>query len=343
MVYHGAEHTRFQHAIGAFHLMGRALEVLKNKGVKISGKEEEAAQLAILLHDIGHGPYSHSLERILLPFHHEEVTLALLNHLNKAFKGKLKLAISIFTGDHPKGYLHELVSSQLDMDRLDYLNRDRFFTGVYEGVIGYDRIIHMLNVKDGRLVVEEKGIYSVEKFIVARRLMYWQVYLHRTSLSAETMLGEVFRRAAELAVEDSESMHVSAALLKILVCRESEMSLAGELLDAFIDIDDYDIFSAIKTWRSHPDLLLSYLCQSLYNRKLFKTRIGTKAEIDQIYKEEKEKLLAGGQWDRSSVNRLVHKGKAENSAYKSTLKNILISGPYQKPWSSILYPIRESN
>lgn len=323
MVYHGAEHTRFQHAIGAFHLMGRALAVLRDKGVDITTEEQEAAQLAILLHDIGHGPYSHCLENVLLPFHHETLTLALLNHLNDAFNGSLDMAVNIFNGTYSKGFLHELVSSQLDMDRLDYLNRDRFFTGVYEGVIGYDRIIHMLNVVDDRLVVEEKGIYSVEKFLVARRLMYWQVYLHRTSLAAETMLAEVFRRAKELMHEDPSSVVAVSALKTVLSAGQGD-KLTGDLLNAFLDLDDYDIFSAVKSWRDHNDELLSYLCTSIFQRNLFKTRLGKKQEIDVIYNDVRDKLLQEGRWDERTLNRLIFRGKAENSAYKSTLKNILI-------------------
>ncbi|MCB0502882.1 MAG: HD domain-containing protein [Bacteroidetes bacterium] len=325
LVYPGAEHTRFQHAIGAFHLMTNAIEVLKQKGVKITDAETEAAQLAILLHDIGHGPYSHSLEGSLLPFHHETITKAILDHLNVAFNGKLELAIKIFNGVYKKHFLHELVSSQLDVDRLDYLNRDRFFTGVYEGVIGYDRILHMLNVHDGHLVVEEKGIYSIEKFLVARRLMYWQVYLHKTSLGAESMLILLIKRIRKLQGKSDVELNITNSLQKILASKANRQEeLKEELLLTFTDIDDADIMAAIKSWRDHPDKIVSYLSKSIYARNLFKTILGSKEEIDKAYNKIKNELEAHSEWTANEINELVIKGKAENNAYKTSLKNISI-------------------
>ena len=210
-VYPGALHTRFHHALGAMHLMTQTIEVLRSKDVKITKKEAKAVSIAILLHDIGHGPFSHTLENTLVNIHHEELSLFFMEALNKEFGGKLTLAIQIFKDEYPKKFLHQLVSGQLDMDRMDYLNRDSFFTGVYEGVIGYDRIIKMLSVKNGNLVVERKGIYSIEKFLMARRLMYWQVYLHKTVVSAEQMLVKVVERAKKLA-EQKKKLSISENL-----------------------------------------------------------------------------------------------------------------------------------
>ena len=303
-----------------------ALNLLNSKGIEITEEEKLGAQLAILLHDIGHGPFSHSLEGTILPFHHEELTLALLHELNTTYNGRLDTAIQIFTGNHPKPFLHELVSSQLDMDRVDYLNRDRFFTGVSEGVIGYDRIINMLNVVDGKLVVEEKGIYSLEKFLVSRRLMYWQVYLHKTSLSAEVMLCKIMKRGKTLILEDAEKNdgYIPSSLRRIFSVDWEKEDLSKEVLDLFVDLDDNDIFSAIKEWRHHPDEMLSYLCESLYYRKLFKTRIGKKEEIEHEHNMVRQKLIDSGRWDVKMIDELIHVDKAENSAYKASLQNILI-------------------
>ncbi|MCP4120255.1 MAG: HD domain-containing protein [Bacteroidetes bacterium] len=325
LVYHGAEHTRFAHAIGAFHLMTEALNMLSSKGVEITSEEREAARIAILLHDIGHGPFSHSLEEVILPYHHERLTLALMRYLDGVFEGKIGLAIEIFAGTYHKPFLHELVSSQLDMDRMDYLNRDRFFTGVSEGVIGYDRIIHMLNVEDGKLVVEEKGIYSVEKFLVARRLMYWQVYLHKTSLAAEFMLKLVLNRARELLMNGTLGGYIPSPLHKILKLNwVQHEEISEDILQLFIELDDYDIISAVKEWRHSPDPLLSYLCDCLYFRRLFKTKIGSLQEIEQAYNKIRKDMIEDGRWREDEVDTMLHKEKAENHAYKSSLQNILI-------------------
>jgi HD superfamily phosphohydrolase len=310
LVYPGAEHTRFQHAIGAFHLMTKAIHVLQQKGIEVSEEEKEAAQLAILLHDIGHGPFSHSLEGEILPFHHEVLTEGILDLLNTVFYGQLDLAIQIFKGNYPKFFLHELVSSQLDVDRLDYLNRDRFFTGVSEGVIGYDRIIHMLNVHDGRLVVEEKGIYSVEKFLVSRRIMYWQVYLHKTSVAAENMLKLIIQIVRKTIHENKEG--ISPALYLMLTqSMKANATLNEETLLAFTDIDDIDIIAAVKQWRNHPNKLVAFLSSSLYNRNLYKTKIGDKNEIREVLKTVKEKLLQTTDWTPKEIDQLIVFGKGK--------------------------------
>lgn len=318
LVYPGAEHTRFQHALGAFHLMTAAIEVLREKGVKITKSEKEGAQLAILLHDVGHGPFSHTLEGILLPVHHEVLTLAILNALNKDFNGKLTKAIQIFKGVYPKKFLHELVSSQLDVDRLDYLNRDRFFTGVYEGVIGYDRIIQMLNVHEGKLVVEEKGIYSIEKFLVARRLMYWQVYLHKTALSAEGMLIQLMKRVK--AKKYKTNIHSLDELMFGKGLKTKNVGLDD--LKLFVDLDDNDIIQAIKNLRSHKDKIVRFLSSCILERKLFKTFIGDAKEVKEARKKAESKLLKNTDWSKQDLKDLIIQGKASNSAYKSNLNQI---------------------
>ncbi|MCK6692481.1 MAG: HD domain-containing protein [Thermoanaerobaculia bacterium] len=268
-VYPGALHTRFHHALGALHLMQQAIEVLRSKGTEISDEEAEAACVAILLHDIGHGPYSHALEHTIVDLHHEQLSLLFMEALNRHFKGSLTLAIDIFADRYPKKFLHQLVSGQLDMDRMDYLNRDSFFTGVSEGVIGYDRIIKMLAVHEGELVVEEKGIYSIEKFLIARRLMYWQVYLHKTNVSAEHMVIHLLRRARELALNGVE-LEASKHLRWFLYRDSAEKPDIPELLGHFSQLDDVDIAAAIKAWRESGDFVLSYLSTGLLDRKLFR-------------------------------------------------------------------------
>jgi HD superfamily phosphohydrolase len=247
-VYPGALHTRFHHALGALHLMGQSIEVLRSKGVEISEKEAKAASIAILLHDIGHGPFSHTLENTLINVHHEELSLLFMESLNEQFKNKLELAIQIFKNEYHKKFLHQLISGQLDMDRMDYLNRDSFFTGVHEGVIGYDRIIKMLAVHKGELVVEEKGIYSIEKFLIARRLMYWQVYLHKTVLGVEQMLIRAWQRAKDLASQGA-SFEISKSLRFFLfndIKSEDFVRDREELIGHFAKLDDYDIVSSLK-------------------------------------------------------------------------------------------------
>ncbi len=268
LVYPGAVHTRFQHALGAMHLMGLAIDVLRQKGHKISEEEAEAANIAILLHDIGHGPFSHALEfSIAQGYSHEKMSAIIIEKLNQEFNGKLNLALELFNQTYHKKYLCQLVASQLDMDRLDYLSRDSFFTGVSEGVVSYDRIIKMLEVADGELVVEAKGIYSIEKFLIARRLMYWQVYLHKTSLSAELMLVQAMKRVREL-ISKGESINLSESLMFFL--KRNEFESTEELIENFVAIDDSDIFNAMKTLAKANDFILSYLSSGLVYRRLFK-------------------------------------------------------------------------
>jgi uncharacterized protein len=269
-VYPGANHTRFQHAVGAMHLMGLAIEVIRSKGHAISEEEARAVTIAILLHDIGHGPFSHSLEHSLIKnTSHETISLMFMEQLNEEFQGELSLAIEIFKNRYPKKFLHQLVSSQLDMDRLDYLKRDSFFTGVTEGVIGSDRIIKMLNVLNDQLVVEEKGIYSIENFLIARRLMYWQVYLHRTVVASEQLLVMMLKRAQALTA-GGEKLFATPALNYFLQ-ENSQVSL-----DQFALLDDNDILTAAKVWCNNSDSVLSMLADGLVNRKLFSVELNNK-------------------------------------------------------------------
>jgi hypothetical protein len=319
LVYPGALHTRFHHAIGAMHLMTDAIEVLRSKQSEISDEEAEAVSVAILLHDIGHGPFSHALEHTLVQgVNHEDLSALLMERLNKEYKGKLSLAIDIFNDKYPKKFLHQLVSSQLDMDRLDYLKRDSFFTGVSEGVISSDRIIKMLCVKGDELAVEEKGIYSIEKFIIARRLMYWQVYLHKTVVAAENMLVSILKRAKELA-RKGEAIFATPALSLFLENRYGKEDFLTDpsLLDNFALLDDYDIFASIKVWTKHPDKILSTLCRNLVERKLFRIEL-KKEPIDTAYKKRiitevarKYKIS-----EKEAAAYYVLAGEVENSAYK---------------------------
>lgn len=275
LVYPGAYHTRFHHAIGAMHLMQRAVGVLRSKGHDITAEEEEAVYIAILLHDIGHGPFSHALEHTLVRnVDHEQLSALFMERLNHSFDGKLTMAIRIFRNEYPKRYLNELISSQLDMDRLDYLRRDSFYTGVTEGAINSERLLTMLNVSDDRLVVDAKGIYSVEKFIVARSLMYWQVYLHKTVLSAEFMLVNVLQRAKELAAEGVE-IHGTTALRTFLYEDPTlvDFEQSETLLDTFAHLDDSDIMAAIKEWCNHEDRVLSDISRRIVDRRLFRIEL----------------------------------------------------------------------
>ncbi len=277
LVYPGAVHTRLHHSLGAYHLMCNALNELKGKGVDITKEEEQAAKIAILLHDIGHGPFSHALENVLIEgMHHEAISLLLMEDLNKQFDGKLQMAIDIFTNNYPKKFLYQLISGQLDVDRMDYLSRDSFFSGVSEGVIGYDRIIKMLTVHNGELMVEEKGIYSIEKFIVARRLMYWQVYLHKTVLCAEQMLQRIIKRAKYI-----------KAFTHLPLNKFINEPIETVSLQEFCRLDDYDVLAAIKEWSTHPDKVLSFLCNGIINRDLLKVQYFN-APVDEILLQEKK-------------------------------------------------------
>ncbi|MDE5742905.1 MAG: HD domain-containing protein [Bacteroidales bacterium] len=272
LVYPGAVHTRFNHSLGCLHLMKEALDMLQAKGVSITPEEKDAACAAILLHDIGHGPLSHVLEHTLLPsVSHEEVSQLIMQRLNRAWDGRLDMAMAIFNGHYPKPFLHQLVSGQLDVDRLDYLNRDSFYTGVQEGVVGTERIIKMMNVHEGQLVVEEKSIYSLEKFILSRRMMFWQVYLHKTSVCAELMLGHTLDRARFL-LHENEALAGSPALLQLLK-RPADQPADDSLLEPFSAIDDSDIWFSLKAWTQSRDTVLRTLSQRLLDRRLFKSEL----------------------------------------------------------------------
>ncbi len=314
LVYPGAVHTRLHHALGAYHLMSLALTELKGKGVDITEEEERAARIAILLHDIGHGPFSHALEHVLIEnMHHEELSLLIMKKLNEEFDGSLQMAIDIFTNDYPKKFLHQLVSGQLDVDRMDYLTRDSFFTGVNEGVIGYDRIIKMLVVHHGELMVEEKAIYSIEKFLVARRLMYWQVYLHKTVLSAEMMLVRILERVKELSQVGDKSVVTDGPLTKFLAGDVSDNMV--ENLEHFTSLDDTDVVASLKTWCRHPDKVLSYLCNAVLNRKLLKVRLQADPISPELLEEKKILSAAKAGINIAESAYLAFTGEAVNRLY----------------------------
>ena len=326
LVYPGAVHTRLHHSLGAYHLMCSALGELKNKGIEITEEEETGAQIAILLHDIGHGPFSHALESVLMQdVHHEEISLLLMKQLNEQFLGQLETAIDIFTNAHPKKFLHQLVSGQLDVDRMDYLTRDSFFTGVSEGVIGYDRIIKMLTVYNGELVVEEKAIYSIEKFLVARRLMYWQVYLHKTVLSAETLLVHILKRAKELAAHGHDLFATPA--LKLFLennFTKTDFEKKPSLLADFSKLDDSDVIASIKVWCDNSDKILARLCLNLLDRKLFKIEIqNTPISKDLTDKLIKKTMKLYG-ITAKEASYFVFTDKVNNSAYNASKFNINI-------------------
>jgi HD superfamily phosphohydrolase len=284
MVYPAANHTRFQHALGACHLMNLAIEVLRSKGTEITDEEAEAALIAVLLHDVGHGPFSHALEdTLIVNISHEAISLQLMRELNNEFNERLELAILIFTDQYHKHFLHQLVSGQLDVDRLDYLRRDSFFTGVTEGSVGSDRIIKMLTVVNDQLVVEAKGIYSIEKFLVARRFMYWQVYLHKTVLAAEKLLVNILLRARQLALNEVDLFSTPSfgwflkSKVDCLVLTDSADPLHDAFIQNFINIDDSDLLACLKVWASHPDKVLSTLCKCFIHRKLYKIELNQQA------------------------------------------------------------------
>lgn len=318
LVYPGATHSRFHHSLGAMHLMYRSLEVLKSKGQEISEDESKAAVLAILMHDLGHGPFSHALEGVLAEgIHHEHISMLMMQNLQKEFGKPIEMAIQIFTNQYPKKFLYQLVSGQLDMDRLDYLNRDSFYSGVSEGVVGYDRIINMLDVHNDNIVVEEKGIYSIEKFIVARRLMYWQVYLHKTSLVADLMLKNAVLRAKELSRTAKLNKDVSGNLNLFLTQKLSETNFA-DYIDNFAALDDYDIIQALKGWMQSDDKILSTLSTSIINRKLFSIEFLALEKADKKYNSLKQ------HYSEEELKYLVLKGAAQNNAYNPAKDNIYI-------------------
>lgn len=319
LVYPGALHTRFHHAMGAMHLMSQAIDVIRSKGHEITEEEAKGVTIAILLHDIGHGPFSHALEHsIVNNVTHEDISELFMSRLNEEFNGKLTLAINIFQNKYKKKFLHQLVSSQLDMDRLDYLNRDSFFTGVSEGVVSSDRIIKMLNVVNDQLAIEAKGIYSIEKFIIARRLMYWQVYLHKTVLSAESLLVNILKRAKDLA-EKRVDLFCTPPLKTFLYNKynENDFKKNPKLLDTFAQLDDYDIMTSIKVWVNHSDNVLSSLCKQLVDRKLFKVELQNQAFKDDKIKFIKQDIKKRFKLNDKEVNYFVLNGIVTNDAYRA--------------------------
>lgn len=322
LVYPGAYHTRFHHALGCMHLMTKAVQVLRMKGVEIGEEEENGLLCAILLHDIGHGPFSHALEGVLVQGQsHEKLSLEFMQVLNEEFKGQLDLALSIFKGEYKKPFMNQLVSSQLDMDRLDYLKRDSFYSGVTEGNINSERLISMLNVVDGQLVVEEKGIYAVEKFLMARRFMYWQVYLHKTGLVAEQLMIRVIERA-KLLLGRGETLSASQPLLYFLE-REGE-DPAGNNLETFAQLDDVDVLAAIKSWQFHEDFALSKMCRMLLERKLLHIKMKKRPVDRQKMNEKLEEIIQKHELSMEEASNFVFCGKVTNRAYSEEQQPINI-------------------
>jgi uncharacterized protein len=319
LVYPGAVHSRLHHSLGAYHLMCNAVSELKSKGFDINYKEEEAVKAAILLHDIGHGPYSHALEHTLVEnVTHEEISLLLMKKMNVEMNGNLEMAIAVFTDTYPKKFLHQLVSGQLDVDRMDYLTRDSFFTGVSEGVIAYDRIIKMLTVHNGELMIEEKGIYSIEKFLVSRRLMYWQVYLHKTVLCAEKMLVNIIRRAKEINAASSSE------ILNVFLTDAYRQHGIEKFLSEYCLLDDYDVLTSIKYWVGHHDKILSLLCSNLINRKLLKVKYFSHPVPDDLLEQKRSEICNKLNITTEEASYLVFSGETENRTYNSLDEHIHI-------------------
>jgi uncharacterized protein len=326
LVYPGALHNRFHHALGAMHLMQSAVDEIRQKGHEITDEEALGVTIAILLHDIGHGPFSHALEHsIVSDVNHEDISTFMMNRLNEEFNGALNTAIEIFNDHYPKRFLHELVSSQLDMDRLDYLRRDSFYSGVAEGQISSERIIKMLNVSGDKLVVEEKGIYSIEKFIVARRLMYWQVYLHKTVLSAEHMLVNILKRA-KLLSSSGTKLFASPPLQAFLVNDYGKEDFIGtpDVLDQYAQLDDYDILGAIKVWQDHPDMVLATLCRKLLTRDLFKIHLRKEAFSPEEINSCREQIMAKFGFSKEDADYFVISESIDNRAYSTAASSIMI-------------------
>ena len=314
LVYPGAVHSRLHHALGAYHLMHNALYELKQKGAEITPEEEQGAKIAILLHDIGHGPFSHALEYMLVKnLEHEAISGMIMDVLNKEFNGALSVAIDIFRDEYPKKFLHQLVSGQLDVDRMDYLTRDSFFSGVVEGMIGCDRILKMLTVHQGELMVEEKGIYTIEEFLVSRRLMYWQVYQHKTVLSAEMTLVRILERAAWLYKRKLLKPDFNSVLHNLLLKQVESFDKAQ--LEAFCTLDDTDVIQSIKQWKHHADWTLSTLCKALLNRKLLKLRLQHEPISEAELQQKREQVAATNNISLEDAEFLVFTGEAENSLY----------------------------
>lgn len=324
LVYPGATHTRFHHALGCMHLMQKAIQVLRFKKVEITQQEEEGLLCAILLHDIGHGPFSHAMEHSIVEgVNHERISLLIMEKLNKKFNGSLTTAIQIFNRAYPKKFLNQLVSSQLDMDRMDYLKRDSFYTGVAEGNVSSDRLITMLNVVEGELVVEEKGIYSVEKFLMSRRFMYWQVYLHKTGLVAEKLLISVLKRAKEL-LDRGEQVYCSEPLLFFIQHKINKDNFDDNTLEIFAKLDDVDILSAIKSWIDHPDFVLSKLSDMIINRKLLTIKMKNKPIDDEKLKKQFYNIKSSYNLTDEETAYFVFSGKIGNKAYDQDKQNINI-------------------
>ncbi len=324
LVYPGAHHTRFHHALGCMHIMQKAVQVLRFKGVVISDEEETALYIAILLHDIGHGPFSHAMEHsIVEDVHHEEISMLFMNRLNEEFEGKLSLAIQVFKGDYHRQFMLQLISSQLDMDRLDYLKRDSFYSGVAEGNINSERLIQMMNVENDLLVIEEKGIYSVEKFLGARRLMYWQAYLHKTSVVAELTLTKILKRAKELA-QKGQVPECSKPLQFFMTHKVTLEDFDNDILDKFAQLDDFDIMSAIKTWQFHEDYVLASLSKMIINRDLLKIRMVSEKVENSEVEALKKKWLAIHPMSEKEADYFVFKGKIKNQAYNKAGEPIRI-------------------
>lgn len=324
LVYPGANHTRFHHALGCMHLMQKAVDVLRFKEVSISEEEENALYIAILLHDIGHGPFSHAMEKsIVEDVHHEAISLLFMNRLNEEFNGQLSLAIQVFKGEYHRKFMLQLISSQLDMDRMDYLKRDSFYSGVAEGNVNSERLIQMMNVVDDVLVIEEKGIYSVEKFLMSRRLMYWQAYLHKTSLVAELILTKVLKRAKELTLKGVQ-LPCSEALLFFMQNRIALENFDANILDLFSQLDDFDIISALKSWQRQDDFILSSLSKMIINRDLPKIKVVTdKVLLDEMLPLQ-ERFANENSISISDTNYFIFKGKIKNQAYSKEAEPIRI-------------------
>jgi HD superfamily phosphohydrolase len=324
LVYPGANHTRFHHALGCMHLMQKAVEVLRFKGVFVSSEEENALYIAILLHDIGHGPFSHAMEKsIVEDVHHEEISLLFMHQLNVEFNGQLNLAIQVFEGDYHRKFMLQLISSQLDMDRMDYLKRDSFYSGVAEGNVNSERLIQMMNVVDNVLVIEEKGIYSVEKFLMSRRLMYWQVYLHKTSLVAELILTRILKRAKELTLKGM-TLPCSDPLLFFLQNKITLATFDTETLDSFSQLDDFDIISALKSWQLHDDFILSSLSKMIINRDLLKIKLTSEKVPVEDLQPLKERFASENNINIAETNFFIFKGKIKNQAYSKVQEPIRI-------------------
>jgi HD superfamily phosphohydrolase len=324
LVYPGANHTRFHHALGCMHLMQKAIETLRFKDVTISVEEENALYIAIILHDIGHGPFSHAMERsIVEDVNHEAISLLFMNQLNIEFNGKLSLAIQIFKGDYHRKFMLQLISSQLDMDRMDYLKRDSFYTGVAEGNVNSERLIQMMNVVDDVLVIEEKGIYSVEKFLLSRRLMYWQAYLHKTSLVAELILTKVLKRAKELTLKGIH-LPCSEPLMFFMQNKITLETFTPETLDLFSQLDDFDIIGALKAWQKHDDFILSTLSKMIINRDLLKIKLSSEKISLEELQSLKEKFASQNNISVIDASYFIYRGKIKNQAYSKEAEPIRI-------------------